>query len=128
MENFSTALSYFQRALQIRQKSLPSNHPYLAITYNNIGGVYRSIGDCSTAISYFEKALEIQQKSLASNHPNLAMTYNNIALVYQSMEDYLTAISYYERAIEIVQHSSLPTSHPFLHIFQKNLVEVRKKH
>ena len=36
-DEYSKALSYYEKALEIEQKTLPSNHPYLAISYNNIG-------------------------------------------------------------------------------------------
>ena len=64
-------LSY-EKALEIRQQSLPSNHPDLASSYNNIGIVYDSMGEYSKALSSYEKALEIRQQSLPPNHPDLA--------------------------------------------------------
>lgn len=40
MGDYLTALSYYQKILDIKEKILPSTHPSLATTYNNIGGVY----------------------------------------------------------------------------------------
>ena len=37
MGEYLKALSYYENALGIRQQSLPSNHPDLAKSYNNIG-------------------------------------------------------------------------------------------
>ena len=68
---YSTALSYFKKTLEIQQQTLPPNHPDIAMTNNNIGMIYQSIGKYSTALSYFKKALEIQQQSLPHNHPDL---------------------------------------------------------
>ena len=31
------ALAYYEKTLEIEQKTLPSNHPDLATSYNNIG-------------------------------------------------------------------------------------------
>ena len=59
---YSTALSYFKKTLEIQQQALPHNHPNLATTNNNIGIIYQSIGEYSTALSYFKKTLDIQQK------------------------------------------------------------------
>ena len=40
MGEYSKALSSHEKALAIQQQSLPSNHPDLAMSYNNIGLVY----------------------------------------------------------------------------------------
>ena len=82
MGEYSKALSYYEKALEIRKQSLPSNHPDLALSYNNIGAVYYNMGEYSKALSSFEKALEIRKQSLPSNHPDLAKSYNNIGTVY----------------------------------------------
>jgi hypothetical protein len=37
MDEYSKALSSHEKALEIRQQSLPSNHPDLVLSYNNIG-------------------------------------------------------------------------------------------
>ncbi|CAF1353311.1 unnamed protein product [Rotaria sordida] len=77
----STALSYFEKAVAIRQQSLRSDHPDLAYSYNNIGNVYYSMGNYSEALSSHEKALAIRQKSCPPSHSHLAMCYNDIGLV-----------------------------------------------
>ncbi|CAF1472093.1 unnamed protein product [Adineta steineri] len=110
---YQEALSYYEKALTIRQQSLPSNHPNLGTSYNNIGSVYDRMGDYSKALSYYEKALEIRQQSLSSNHPDLASSFHNIGLVYYSMSDYPKAFSGYKKALEIRQQS-LPSNHPHL--------------
>ncbi|CAF3820928.1 unnamed protein product, partial [Adineta steineri] len=66
---YQEALCYYEKALVVRQQSLPLNHPDLGASYNNIGGVYYSKGDYLKALSYYEKALAIRQQSLPSNHP-----------------------------------------------------------
>jgi tetratricopeptide (TPR) repeat protein len=51
-ERHAEALSYYEKALEIWRKTLPANHPSLAQFYNNIGGVYYSMGKCTKALSY----------------------------------------------------------------------------
>ncbi|CAF4386216.1 unnamed protein product, partial [Rotaria sordida] len=36
MGNYSKALEFYEKSLKIREKALPSNHPDLAQSYNNI--------------------------------------------------------------------------------------------
>ncbi len=77
MDNYSKALSYHQKALDIRQ-SLPPNHPDLASSYNNIGLVYEHIRNHSTARSLYRRAVNIGQESLPANHPTLQTFKSNL--------------------------------------------------
>ncbi|CAF3820909.1 unnamed protein product [Adineta steineri] len=110
---YQEALSSHEKALAIRQQSLPSNHPDLGSSCMGIGNVHYSMGDYSKALSNYEKALVIRQQSLPSNHPELAKSYNNIGSVYGEIGDYPKALSYYEKALAIRQQS-LPSNHPDL--------------
>jgi tetratricopeptide (TPR) repeat protein len=111
--NYTEAIKYYEKSLEIREKTLPANHPHLATSYNNIGAVYVNMGEYSRALSYYEKALEIKQKTLPANHPHLASSYNNIGGVYDKMGEYSKALSSHEKALEILQ-KTLPANHPDL--------------
>jgi tetratricopeptide (TPR) repeat protein len=117
---YEEAVGFYEKALEIKQKTLPANHPSLATSYNNIGLVYNNMGEYSKALSYYEKSLEIQQKTLPANHPSLARSYNNIGSVYTSMGEYSKALSYYEKAFEIRQ-KTLPANHPSLATSYNNI-------
>ncbi|CAF3973071.1 unnamed protein product [Adineta steineri] len=120
---YQEALSSHEKALKIRQQSLPSNHLDLADSYNRIGNVYDSISDYPKALSYYEKSLVIRQQSLPSNHPDLSSSYNNIGLVYDCMGNYPKALLYHEEALAI-QRQSLPSTHPDLGSSYKNIGNV----
>ena len=111
--SYSEALSNHQKVLGIQQKSLPPDHPSLAITYNNIGLVYSQMGRYSESLSNYEKALQIQQKFLPPDHPDLGTTYNNIGVVCSQMGRYSESLSKCEKALKIRQ-KSLPPDHPSL--------------
>ncbi|CAF0926231.1 unnamed protein product, partial [Adineta ricciae] len=111
--DYKMAIEYYEKALEINEKTLPSNHPSLATSYNNIGVVYDSMGEYSKALSFYEKALAIREKALPSNHPSLATSYNNIGLVYNNMGEYSKALSFYEKSLEI-REKTLPSNHPSL--------------
>jgi Tfp pilus assembly protein PilF len=117
---YAEAIEFYEKALEIKQKTLPASHLDLAASYNNIGQVYDNMGEYSKALSYYEKALEIYQKTLPANHRSLATSYNNIGQVYDNMGEYSKAFSYYEKALEIDQ-KTLPTDHPSLATSYNNI-------
>ncbi|CAF1355608.1 unnamed protein product [Adineta steineri] len=108
--DYEKSIWYYERGLEIEQKTLPSNHSDLAALYNNIGSLYDKIGEYSNALSSHETALEIRHKTLPSDHPDLATSYNNIGLVYDNMGKYSKALSSHEKALEI-QQKTLPSNH-----------------
>jgi tetratricopeptide (TPR) repeat protein len=56
---YMKAIGFYEKSLEIRQKTLPAIHPHLATSYNNIDAVYDKIGEYSKALSYYEHALDI---------------------------------------------------------------------
>ncbi|CAF1626176.1 unnamed protein product [Adineta steineri] len=123
---YQGALTFYEKSLDIYQKTLSPNHPSLAISYSNIGNVHNSMGDYPKALFYFEKALEIQQQSLPPNHRDLAIPYVNIGNMHAEMGNYLKAISSYKEALEI-QQQSLPPNHPDLVYFYNNIGNAHSK-
>jgi tetratricopeptide (TPR) repeat protein len=117
---YEEAVGFYEKVLEICQKTLPANHPHLAASYDNIGSVYEYMGEYVKAVSYYGKALEIRQKTLPTNHPDFANSYNNIGLVYDKMGEYSKALSYYEKALEIRQ-KTLPANHPDLATSYNNI-------
>ena len=111
--DYKGALSYYEKCLDIEQRTLSANHPSLAISYSNIGSVCDSMGEYSKALSHYEKSIDICQKSLPPDHPDLVNCCNNIGSVYGSMGEYSKALSYYEKAFSIMQ-KTLPANHPNL--------------
>ncbi|CAF1313662.1 unnamed protein product [Adineta steineri] len=127
---YEEALTFYEKSLVIRQKTLPPKHPDLAKSYNNIALEIQQQSllpnHPDLASSYNNIALEIRQQSLPSNHPDLAYPYNNIGLVYENIGNYLKASAFYEKAIHIGEQS-LPSNHPNLQQRRNNLKRVKNK-
>ncbi|CAF5032415.1 unnamed protein product, partial [Rotaria sp. Silwood1] len=113
MREYSKALLYYEKSLDIDKKILSPNDPSLAWSYINIGSVYYSMGEYSKALSSYERSLEIRKIALPPNHPDLASSYEGIGLVYYSMGEYSKALTSYERSLEI-RKIALPPNHPDL--------------
>jgi tetratricopeptide (TPR) repeat protein len=108
---YREAIEFYEKAVEIKKKTLAPNDPSLAMSYNNIGNVHQNMSDYPEALSSYEKALAIQQQSLSPNHPDLAKCYNNIGLIHLKMRDYAKALVSIEKALGIFQQS-LSLNHP----------------
>ncbi|CAF1027911.1 unnamed protein product [Adineta steineri] len=121
--DYEKAIWYYEKPIEIYQKTLPSNYRSLAISYNSIGGVYSRMAEYSKALSSHEKAIEIEEKSLPPNHPSLATSYNDIGTVYYNMGEHSKALSSHEKALAIWQ-KTLPSNHPHLATSYNNIGNV----
>ncbi|CAF1097964.1 unnamed protein product, partial [Rotaria magnacalcarata] len=75
---YPEAVKFYEKDLEISEKTLSADDPQLAARYNNIGQVYDNMGEYSKALEYYEKSHKIYEISLPPTHPNLASSYNNI--------------------------------------------------
>ena len=82
-----------------------------AKAYNNIGNVYRKLGDYDKALEYHFKALEIRKSLLREDNSDTAMSYINIGAVYDELGDYDKALEYDFKALEIYK-AVLGENHP----------------
>ncbi|CAF4760967.1 unnamed protein product [Rotaria sp. Silwood2] len=71
MKDYSMALIYFQKGLEIREQKLPKNHPDLGVIYHNMAKLYLATRQYSMAKKNVQQAVEIAQEKLPSNHPHL---------------------------------------------------------
>ncbi|CAF3937546.1 unnamed protein product [Rotaria sp. Silwood1] len=120
---YEKEITFYEKSLEIKRKTLPEDHSSLASTYNNIGGAYANMSNYSKALEFYEKALKIDEKSLPPNHPSLATSYNNIGAVYTNMGNYSKALEFYEKAHKILE-KSMPPNHPNLATSYNNICSV----
>jgi len=108
---YSKALEFHFKAVNIIEKVLGKEHPDTASSYNNIGIVYDRQGDYPKALEYYFKALNIREKVLGKEHPDTASSYNCIGLVYDSQGDYPKALEFHFKALDIYE-KVLGKEHP----------------
>jgi tetratricopeptide (TPR) repeat protein len=68
----SRALSFYERALAIREKALGPWHLDVATSLNNLAELHRESGDYARAEPLYQRALAIQEKALGREHPDVA--------------------------------------------------------
>lgn len=95
------AIEFSLRALAIREKVLPHDHPDLAEAYNNIALTYHFLGEYQKQLEFNLRALAIREKNLPANHPDLAVSYDNMSRSYSDLGDYQKQLDYSLKAIAI---------------------------
>jgi len=77
LKRYQEAESSFQRALELRRRSLPADHPDIALSLNNLASLYSRTGRHDEAETMFRQALERFRSIYGDAHPRVAVaTYN----------------------------------------------------
>ena len=69
---------HFNKSLEIKRLSLPSNHPDIAKTLASMGHVFKVQGDLQEASAHFRGALQIFQRTYPPKHPCVMQIENDI--------------------------------------------------
>ncbi|NJN21882.1 MAG: tetratricopeptide repeat protein [Leptolyngbya sp. RL_3_1] len=70
----------FQKALILHQKLFGYEHPDVALSLNNLAGVYTSQGRYNEAESLYLKTIAIAHVTLGMEHPNARTAINNFQI------------------------------------------------
>ena len=107
---FEKALPHFKRALELSQVVNGRDDANTAPDLNNLGEVYRQLGDYDEAARLFELAIRLDSKTGVQTAA-LATSLNNLALVYRSQERLDEAEPLYTSSLQILEHMLGP-EHP----------------
>ena len=64
------------------------NHPDYAVSLNNIGSLFESMGRYEEALNYLQQCLMIQEKIMGKTHPDYVTSLNNIGGIFSSLGKY----------------------------------------
>ena len=87
--------------LEIEKSNPESNQ--LALAYNNVGFVYKEMGDFTKAITLFKQAIEIETKNKNSNYKSLISMRINLGSVYNQEKAYTEALVQLKRALLLAE-------------------------
>lgn len=103
--DYSRAIAYFQRALQLWIKQYGESYEETASLYQNIGLEYQTIGNYEDAFTYYNKALEIRKSIFGENAPEIASNYKFLGSYYRQTGDYEKATEFNEAALTIYKNA-----------------------
>lgn len=111
---FRPALATLERALKIVRSR--GNRGFEGDIINDIGIIYRNLGESDRALEFAEQALKIYQE--IGDRSSVAQSYNNLASVHQSLSQYPESLSYFQQALATVRELGEAESEAFI---QNNL-------
>ncbi|CAF1519446.1 unnamed protein product, partial [Adineta ricciae] len=114
-----------ERICRVLIDETPSEHSANHV-YNHLGKIKCQRGQYEEAITLFRQSLELRLMSSSPNHLDVASSYNNIGAAYSHMGDQRTAVLFYTNAVQIAQEV-LPSTHPHLQMFKRNLERTKHK-
>ncbi|MEM9856976.1 MAG: CHAT domain-containing tetratricopeptide repeat protein [Bacteroidota bacterium] len=100
--NNREAITYLQRAYDIRKSLFPGKSEEIAASLNDLGFVYAST-DVDIALSNYEKSLAIYRSLLGSKNQKVAQSLLNTAVIYLQEGFYGEAVNNLNEALEIWQ-------------------------
>lgn len=123
--DFESALSYYNRALEIFKKE--ENSSCISV-YNSIASVYQELGNYDEAEEIYNKVLKISIEGLGNdsldiNNIDVGITYNNLASILRQKKEYSKAIYQYENALTIFKEN-FHDEHPLIATTYSNLAIV----
>eukprot|EP00041_Stephanoeca_diplocostata_P040256 m.1638929 g.1638929 ORF g.1638929 m.1638929 type:complete len:1818 (+) comp32099_c0_seq1:199-5652(+) len=98
---FSTALSFFFKAITVARSRKGESSSDVANIYVNLGIVYGSMKDHAKEMEYFRKALPVFQMVLGPKHQHVAMTLNNLGIANRNAGEYTRSMMYFNKALAI---------------------------
>ncbi|QTR45081.1 tetratricopeptide repeat protein [Thiothrix litoralis] len=108
---YQQALPLYDKALILREKHLPVNHPDVATSLNNFAELYRKMGQYEEAIPLHERALNIRENAVDKDPSAVATSLNNLAFLYYTKGQYEKALPLFKRSLELLE-KNLGNDHP----------------
>src|SRR5271165_3342132 len=120
---YQEAIPIAERAVEMAKGTRGPEDPKTAEALNNLGLVFKKIGDYAKAEPLYREALRIRQKVLGSEHLDTATSLNNLGLLYKEMGEYAKAEPLLQEALRTRQ-KILGSEHPDTAVSLNNLGEL----
>jgi tetratricopeptide (TPR) repeat protein len=123
---YPEAESVYEEALKVAEDTFGSDHLNVAISLNNLAGLYISKGNYAEIEPLYKRALEIVEKAHGPDHPDVAISLKNLAELYYNQGRYAEAEPLYKSSLKILE-KVLGLDHPEVAIMLEHMAELYKK-
>ena len=110
-KKYAEAAPLYERALALREKTLPPDHPDVAVSLNNLAVLYDAQDQFERAEPLYKRALASRERSLPPDHPDLAASLSNLGELYLAQRRFDRAEPLLVRAYDI-RAKALDHKHP----------------
>ncbi len=111
VQNDEEAIVFYEHAIAMYERLDPPKLRSVADICNNLGFIYRSLGNMDTAEALFLKGLEICHSAYGKNHEKTATLFNNVGALYLKSGSDAQAREMHTMALE-GRLASLGKDHP----------------
>ncbi len=79
----------------------------LSVSFNNVGNIYKAMGEGAKALAYFEKDLKVMEELVALEpgrtdfRRDLSVSFNNVGNIYKAMGEGAKALAYFEKSLKV---------------------------
>ena len=109
----------------IRVAALDPDHPELAVSWSNVGGMLREVGRLPEARDALDKALAIKLTMLGPDNPSVGVTHVNLSQALVDLHDLPGALDHAQQAVAIFSRS-LGDDHEYTKAARDQLEIVQK--
>jgi serine/threonine-protein kinase len=103
------ALAAYQKAMAVREKVLPPDHPDLASSIMNVGiALQENLSRPAEALPYFERARAMLEKKLGPDHPTLAFALHGLGSTRLDLGQAAAGVADLEHAYRIRRAGGSP--------------------
>ncbi|CAF3995019.1 unnamed protein product [Rotaria sordida] len=110
-KDYDRSLQWFQRALDRKIRTQPSDFVYIGGIYCCIGNIHMEKSNNNEAMKYYNTAMDYYKHANVTSHPYVASLYHGVARIHGAQKQYTEALNYYQRSLAI-QKEHLPSNHP----------------
>ena len=98
--NYQESIKHFNASIKILDSCLGEDHPYTALTIDNLGLAYARMGNSNKAVKYHTRALHIAEKVYPNlHHPLLSQILNELGDVEEKKNNFNSALNYYQESL-----------------------------
>jgi class 3 adenylate cyclase/tetratricopeptide (TPR) repeat protein len=100
-KQYQEAIGFSEKALAIQQAN--QDYEGTAKTYNNLGVLYRKLGEPKKSVANFNQAIDLYktQINISNNKGRKAQLFSNMGVVYTNLQDFGNALRYHEEALAL---------------------------
>ena len=101
--NYDDALPLAERALEIAEKELGPDHPYVGHLLNELGLLHLNKGTYTKAQPLYQRALAINQKARGPEHPETIESMRGLGATYGALDEFQKGEELLQQALQVTE-------------------------